>query len=173
MLMESNNTVVTAIPDFAVVLNEKYADQILLYEMLYGFQTITLKKDKITEVIGYLYNHPETKFQFLTTLCGIHYPEQKAIAVMYQLHNLISNHKLRLKVFLPEDKPVVQTLTGIFSAANWMERETYDFFGVVFEGHPNLKRILNVDEMIIFPLRKEYPLEDQTREDKNDAMFGR
>ena len=173
MLMESNNTVATAIPDFAAVLNEKYADQILLNEMLYGFQTITLKKDKITEVIGYLYNHPETKFQFLTTLCGIHYPEQKAIAVMYQLHNLISNHKLRLKVFLPEDKPVVQTLTGIFSAANWMERETYDFFGVVFEGHPNLKRILNVDEMIIFPLRKEYPLEDQTREDKNDAMFGR
>ena len=54
-----------------------------------------------------------------------------------------------------------------------MERETYDFFGVVFEGHPNLKRILNVEEMSIFPLRKEYPLEDQTREDKNDAMFGR
>ncbi len=48
-----------------------------------------------------------------------------------------------------------------------------DFYGVVFEGHPNLKRILNVDEMIIFPMRKEYPLEDQTREDKNDSMFGR
>ncbi|HRI80007.1 MAG TPA: NADH-quinone oxidoreductase subunit C, partial [Cyclobacteriaceae bacterium] len=115
----------------------------------------------------------ETKFQFLTTLCGIHYPEQKTIAVMYQLHNLVSNFRIRLKAFLPEDKPVVQTLTGVFSAANWMERETYDFFGVVFEGHPNLKRILNVEEMIIFPLRKEYPLEDQVREDKNDAMFGR
>jgi NADH-quinone oxidoreductase subunit C len=54
-----------------------------------------------------------------------------------------------------------------------MERETYDFFGVKFKGHPNLKRILNVDEMDIFPLRKEYPLEDQGRTDKNDSMFGR
>ncbi|MNC98188.1 NADH-quinone oxidoreductase subunit 5 [compost metagenome] len=54
-----------------------------------------------------------------------------------------------------------------------MERETFDFFGVVFEGHPDLRRILNVDEMIIFPMRKEYPLEDQTREDKKDEMFGR
>ena len=54
-----------------------------------------------------------------------------------------------------------------------MERETYDFYGVNFKGHPDLRRILNVDEMIIFPMRKEYPLEDQTREDKNDSMFGR
>ncbi len=54
-----------------------------------------------------------------------------------------------------------------------MERETYDFFGIIFKGHPNLKRILNVDEMNIYPLRKEYPLEDQTRDDKSDKMFGR
>ncbi|HNC30333.1 MAG TPA: NADH-quinone oxidoreductase subunit C, partial [Cyclobacteriaceae bacterium] len=73
----------------------------------------------------------------------------------------------------PEEKPTVPTLTNVFPAANWMERETYDFFGVIFEGHPNLIRILNVEEMTIFPLRKEYPLEDQTREDKNNDMFGR
>ena len=63
--------------------------------------------------------------------------------------------------------------SNVFPAANWMERETYDFFGVIFEGHPNLIRILNVEEMIMFPLRKEFPLEDQVREDKNDSMFGR
>ena len=85
----------------------------------------------------------------------------------------MSNQRLRLKTYLPADNPVVSTLTPLFPAANWMERETYDFFGVIFEGHPNLKRILNVEEMIIFPLRKEYPLEDQIRDDKNDAMFGR
>ena len=60
-----------------------------------------------------------------------------------------------------------------FHAANWMERETYDFYGVNFVGHPNLKRILNVDEMDYFPMRKEFPLEDQTRIDKDDEMFGR
>jgi NADH-quinone oxidoreductase subunit C len=68
---------------------------------------------------------------------------------------------------------LVPTLTTLFPAANWMERETYDFYGIIFQGHPNLTRILNVDEMIIFPLRKEYPLEDQVREDKNDQLFGR
>ena len=92
---------------------------------------------------------------------------------MYQLHNLKTNQRIRLKIFLSADQPQVPTLTGIFSAANWMERETYDFFGVTFTGHPNLKRILNVEDMIFFPLRKEFPLEDQTREDKNDALFGR
>ena len=65
------------------------------------------------------------------------------------------------------------TLTHLFTGANWMERETYDFFGVVFEGHPNLKRILNVEDMIMFPMRKEFPLEDQVRGDKSDKMFGR
>ena len=154
-------------------LKAKYEDEILHYEMLYDFLTISLKKDKIVEIIKHLHDHPDTKFQYLTTLCGIHYPELNQIAVMYQLHNLVSNLRVRLKIYLPAENPVVPTLTTVFPAANWMERETYDFFGVIFQGHPNLKRILNVEEMIIFPLRKEYPLEDQVREDKNDTMFGR
>lgn len=154
-------------------INEKFEGEILQTEMLYDFLTITLKKDKIIEIIQHLYNHPDTQFQYLTTLCGIHYPDQNQIGMMYQLHNLVSNLRIRLKIYLPIENPVVPTLTNVFAGANWMERETYDFFGVIFEGHPNLKRILNVEDMIIFPLRKEYPLEDQVREDKNDAMFGR
>ena len=92
---------------------------------------------------------------------------------MYQLHSLVNNWKIRIKIYLPEDNPVTATLTTLYSAANWMERETYDFFGVKFLGHPDLRRILNVDDMIMFPMRKEIPLEDQTREDKEDFMFGR
>jgi NADH-quinone oxidoreductase subunit C len=154
-------------------LKEKYEDQILQTEVLYDFLTVTLKKEKIAEIIQYLYSNPATQFQYLTTLCGIHYAELNQIAVMYQLHNLMTNQRIRLKIYLPVENPVTPTITHIFSAANWLERETYDFFGVTFVGHPNLKRILNVEEMIIFPMRKEYPLEDQTREDKNDTMFGR
>jgi NADH-quinone oxidoreductase subunit C len=154
-------------------IKDKFEDQVLHAGMLSDFLTITLKKEKIIEVIRYLYDHPEMKFQYLTTLCGIHYPDLQQIAVMYQLHNLYNNVRLRLKIYLPEGNPTVPTLTSVFQAANWMERETYDFYGVDFEGHPNLKRILNVDEMIIFPMRKEYPLEDQVRQDKNDSMFGR
>jgi NADH-quinone oxidoreductase subunit C len=155
------------------VLKEKFEGEILQVDMLYDFLTVSLKKEKIVEIIRHLYDHPDTKFQYLTTLCGIHYAEQNQIAVMYQLHNLVSNQRIRLKTFLPADRPVTRTITPVFLGANWMERETYDFFGVIFEGHPDLRRILNVEEMIIFPLRKEYPLEDQTREDKNDTMFGR
>jgi NADH-quinone oxidoreductase subunit C len=155
------------------VINEKFEGEILEAGMIKDFFNINLKSEKIVDIIRHLYNHPDTKFQFLTTLCGIHYPDQKQIAVMYQLHNMVTNQRLRLKIFLPEENPSVKTLTTVFAGANWMERETYDFFGVNFEGHPNLKRILNVEDMIIFPLRKEYPLEDQTREDKNDLMFGR
>ncbi len=155
------------------VVNKKFEGEILQTEMLYDFLTATLKKDKIVEIIKHLYDHPDTKFQYLTTLCGIHFPDLNQIAIMYQLHNMVSNQRIRLKVYLPIENPSVQTLTTVFPAANWMERETYDFYGVIFEGHPNLKRILNVDEMTIFPMRKEYPLEDQVREDKNDVMFGR
>ena len=69
--------------------------------------------------------------------------------------------------------PVVPTLTDLYNAANWMERETYDFYGVIFTGHPNLIRILNVEDMDYFPMRKQYPVEDGTREDKTDLFFGR
>jgi NADH-quinone oxidoreductase subunit C len=155
------------------LLTEHYADQILFQETAYDFPVLVLKKDKIIDIIGFLYNHDEAKFQYLTTLCGIHYAELNQIAVMYQLHNMFTNERVRLKVFLPVENPVIPTLTPVFAAANWMERETFDFYGVIFEGHPKLKRILNVEDMIIHPLRKEYPLEDQTREDKEDFMFGR
>ena len=64
-------------------------------------------------------------------------------------------------------------MTSLYASANWMERETYDFYGIIFDGHPDLRRILNMDEMEYFPLRKEYPLQDATRTDKEDKYFGR
>jgi NADH-quinone oxidoreductase subunit C len=155
------------------ILKERFESEILSVENPYNFLTVNLKQDQIIDIIRYLYNHPEAKFQYLTTLCGIHFPDVKQIALMYQLHSLTNNWKIRLKIYLPEENPVAPTLTTLFSAANWMERETYDFFGVKFTGHPDLRRILNVEDMIMFPMRKEFPLEDQTREDKKDYMFGR
>jgi NADH-quinone oxidoreductase subunit C len=155
------------------ILKEQFEGEILSIETPYNFLTFNLKKENIIEIIRHLYHHPEAQFQYLTTLCGIHYPEVNQIAIMYQLHSLVNNWRIRLKIYLPTENPVTPTLTTVFSAANWMERETYDFFGVQFTGHPDLRRILNVEDMVIFPLRKEYPLEDQTREDKEDYMFGR
>jgi len=125
--------------------------------------------------LQYLYDDETLKFRFLTDLTASHFPDKKdeELCVVYQLHNLIDNVRLRLKVHVPIAKPDVFTATKIFAGANWMERETYDFFGVNFVGHPDLRRILNADEMNYFPMRKEYTMEDPQRTDKDDEMFGR
>ena len=133
--------------------------------------TLVLNRAAVFEAVSFLKTHPVMPFQFLTTLCGVHYPPQ--LGVVYHLHSLKDNLRIRLKAFAPENDPVFDSLTPLFAAANWMEREAYDFFGLQFKGHPNLIRILNVDDMTVFPMRKEIPLEDDTRTDKEDAQFGR
>lgn len=136
--------------------------------------TLHVDHKHLYEVIRFLKEDEQLGFIFLTDLTGVHYPDQElSLGVVYHLHNLIENKRIRVKTFLPIDNPTVKSVSDIFSSANWMERETYDFYGVIFEGHPNLKRILNVEYMDYFPMRKEYPLEDQTREDKDDRFFGR
>jgi NADH-quinone oxidoreductase subunit C len=156
-------------------LTEKFGDQVADFLEPYGMLTFSAPKELNLKVLTFLYDSPELKFRFLTDLCAVHFPEQKGneLAVVYHLHNLEDNIRIRFKVFTNINKPDVYTATGLFSSANWMERETYDFYGINFLGHPNLKRILNVDEMDYFPMRKEYPLEDQSRVDKDDEMFGR
>ena len=156
-------------------LIEKFGEQIKGFEEPYGMLTFEAPKELNLKVLNFLFDDEQLKFRFMTDLCAVHYPDNagKELAVVYHLHNLVDNVRIRFKVFTDINTPDVYTASGLFSAANWMERETYDFFGVNFVGHPNLKRILNVDEMDYFPLRKEYPLEDQTRTDKDDEMFGR
>lgn len=156
-------------------LTEKFGDQVFNFEETYGMLSFEASKEFNLKVMQYLYDEPSLGFQFLTDLCAVNYPDDagRELAVVYHLHNLVENTRIRFKVFTSIATPDVFTASQLFSSANWMERETYDFFGVNFVGHPNLKRILNVDEMDYFPLRKEYPLEDQTRIDKDDEMFGR
>ncbi|MBC6490453.1 NADH-quinone oxidoreductase subunit C [Flavihumibacter stibioxidans] len=156
-------------------LTEKFGDVITNIEEPAGMLTFEVPKDMNLKVMQFLYDDTELRFRFLTDLCGVHYPDQKGreLAVVYHMHNLVDNVRLRMKVFSDISDPDVFTATSLFESANWQERETYDFYGINFVGHPNLKRILNVDEMDYFPMRKEYPLEDQSRIDKDDEMFGR
>lgn len=156
-------------------LTAKFGDQLTAWEAPYGMLTFTAQKEINLKVLQFLYEDPELKFQFLTDLTAVHYPSNIGgeLAVVYHLHNLVDNIRIRFKIYTDINKPDVFSATALYQSANWMERETYDFYGVNFIGHPNLKRILNVDEMDYFPLRKEYPLEDQKRTDKDDEMFGR
>ena len=156
-------------------LVEHFNDQVSNFEEPYGMLTFESPKEINLKVLNFLYDDEVLKFRFMTDLTAVHYPSQagRELAVVYHLHNLEDNIRIRFKVYTGINQPDVYTATGLFSAANWMERETFDFYGVNFVGHPNLKRILNVDEMDYFPMRKEFPLEDQSRIDKDDEMFGR
>src|SRR3954454_1693647 len=156
-------------------LTEKFGEQLFDWQEPYGMLTFSASKEINLKVLQFLFDDPELRFRFLTDLQAVHYPNRKGeeLAIVYHLHNLFDNVRIRFKVFTDIAKPDVYSATSLYEAANFMERETYDFFGVNFVGHPNLIRILNVDEMDYFPLRKEYPLEDQTRVDKDDEMFGR
>jgi NADH-quinone oxidoreductase subunit C len=156
-------------------LKAQFADGIISSSMNVDYPEFVVKREQICDIVKFLYNDEELAFQYLTTMATIHYPEHagQEFAVMYQLHNLPKNFRIRLKIFFSSNDVNVPTITPVFSAANWMERQEYDFFGIVFRGHPDLRRILNMDEMDYFPLRKEYALEDGTREDKDDKMFGR
>ena len=153
----------------------KFGEVLTEWNETYNMLSFSSPKDLNLKVLSFLFDEPSLSFQFLTDLTAVHYPDRtgEEIAVVYHLHNLRENTRLRFKVYTPISQPDVYSATALFSSANWMERETFDFFGVNFVGHPNLKRILNVDEMDYFPLRKEFPLEDQTRIDKDDEMFGR
>jgi len=157
-------------------LAEVFGDEVFAFRMEEDIFTLEVKPAIIKDVIRLMKEDETLRFNFLTDLCGVHYPDNTKdaqFAVVYLLHNWIDNVRVRIKTFLNGEKPEVDSITGVFAAANWMERETYDFFGIKFTGHPNLKRILNDEGMVSFPMRKDYPLEDAGRTDKDDRFFGR
>lgn len=155
-------------------LRNRFGEAILTEEIQMDMPVYTVKKEIIAELLRFLFDDETLRYRFLTTMCGIHYPEsEKPIGVIYHLHSLENNQRIRIKTFTTLEDITIPSATAVFAGANWMEREAYDFYGILFSGHPNLKRILNVDDMDYFPMRKEYPLEDGTREDKNDDFFGR
>ena len=156
-------------------LEARFSGVITSSQMDYDFPVFVVEKNQIIEVLDFLKNDSGLKFSFLTTMCGIHFPENpgQEFALMYQLHNLEKNWRIRVKIFMSEKDLEVPTASNLFPSANWQERQEYDFFGFRFKGHPDLRRILNMDEMNYFPMRKEYALEDSGRDDKEDKYFGR
>lgn len=155
------------------LLGEKFGDQLFDVTEPYGLLTFSTTKNKIIEVLTFLKENGKIDFNFLTDLTAVHYPEKNQLAVVYHLHSMVSGIRVRLKVFIQENDPTIPTASTLWNAANWMEREAYDFFGVKFEGHPDLRRILNMDELGVHPMLKQYPLEDPNRVDKKDEYFGR
>ncbi len=156
-------------------LQTAFGESILEHNEAFGLMNVYVPATKAKEVVKWLKENETIKMGYLTNIAAIHYPDNKGaeLEVIYQLHSLTNNVRLRVKSKLSIEQPEIETIVDVFAGANWMERETYDFFGVIFKGHPNLKKILNMEDQDYFPMRKEYPLEDRTREDKDNRFFGR
>ncbi len=161
--------------DYLNAIEEHLGKDVLAHDEAFDILNIELTPSKIHDAIAWLQQHQELSVNYLTNIAAVHYPESEGreFAVVYQLHSWKNNIRLRLKGYLPKDNLHIHSITDLFAGANWMERETYDFFGIIFDNHPDLRRILNMDDMDYFPMRKEYVLEDATREDKDDRFFGR
>lgn len=122
--------------------------------------TVELPPGLLRDACHFLKTQPDLAFEFLADLTGVDlYPVEPRFEVVYHLLSLPHNRRLRLKVRLPGSDPRLESVTGIWPAANWLEREVFDLFGVYFEGHPNLRRILMPDDWEGHPLRKDYPVE--------------
>lgn len=162
-----NTTVITKI-------QSHFAESVGAMVEPYGMLELTTGPEKILDLLSFLKNDPELSYNFLTDITAVHYPNnEKEFCVVYHLHSWKNGLRVRVKVNIGGKNPQIPSATPLWEGANWMERETYDFYGIRFTGHPDLRRILNVDDMEAFPMRKEFPLEDPNRVDKKDYFFGR
>ncbi len=140
-------------------LKSRFADGVLEVKEFRDELTVVVPKQRIVEVCRFLKEDPQLQFEFLADVFGIDmYTPTKRFGVVYNLYSMKNKNRIRVKVFTEEDDPKVATVTGVFGTANWHERETFDMFGIIFEGHPDLRRIYMPDDFEHYPLRKDFPL---------------
>ncbi|GAB4534673.1 MAG: NADH-quinone oxidoreductase subunit C [Thermodesulfovibrionia bacterium] len=141
-------------------LKERFAQEVLDVTEFRGQVSVTIKRERVREICRYLHDESGIEMDYLSDLCGVDYLGKRRVRfeVVYNLYSLKHRHRIRLKALVPEDDPSIDTVTDIWRGANWHERETYDMFGIVFNGHPDLRRILLPEDWEGFPLRKDYPV---------------
>jgi NADH-quinone oxidoreductase subunit C len=110
----------------------------------------------IVEVSGFVRDTPSLDFEVLSDLTALDWPKDEKIQVVYHLFSYTHNHQIVLKVDLPRENPKIASLEGVWKVANWFEREVYDLFGVIFDGHSDLRRIMLPEDWMGYPLRKDY-----------------
>ena len=147
----------------AKMIEEKFPGHVLGTATHAGQVGVMLKPDLIGDVCRFLHDEPSLRMDHLADLTAVDYSaypgdEGLRFEVVYNLFSTVFHHRIRLKVRVPGDEPRVDTVTSIWQTANWHERETYDLMGIIFNGHPDLRRILLPEDWVGHPLRKEYPL---------------
>ena len=126
----------------------------------HGEVTFVIPRTKVAEVAKALRDDEQLRFEFCASVSGVHYPadERAELHVVYHLQSMTHNRRLRLETTCPEADPHVPSVVATYPAADWHERETWDMFGIIFDGHPHLTRILMPDDWVGHPQRKDYPL---------------
>jgi NADH-quinone oxidoreductase subunit C len=139
------------------MLREKFPDEVVGAGSFRDQHWVEIKPDRLIDICLWL-RDAEGSFSFLADVTAVHWPgDPQPLELVYQLFSKERNDRLRLKVRTGDHGPV-PSLSGVWQSAAWNERETYDMFGIEFEGHPDLRRILMPDDYTDFPLRKEFPL---------------
>ena len=149
--MEENTTIAK--------LREHFPDEIVNTHDLHGDHTAVVKPDRFLEIAHFLKEDPDLQYNFLTDLTAVDYMgHMPRFEMVYHFYSLPKNHKVRIKVPLPEEKLEIESLAHLWKTANWLERECWEFFGIKFLNHPDMRHLLLYDEFEGFPLRKDYPL---------------
>jgi len=143
-------------------LTETFPEEILHAHAQHGDATCVVKRDRIVDIVTFLRDEPDLSFEMLMDECGVdrsEHPERfERFEVVLHFYSLTHNHRVRVRVAIPEDDPKMATLSELYKGANWFEREIWDMYGIRFEGHPDLRRLLLYDQFEGHPLRKDYPI---------------
>ncbi len=140
-------------------IKKKFPEAVLGTSLFRGEFTVQIRPEDILALCRFLHDDDEGSFDFLVDLCGVDYlPREPRFEVLYLLRSLKTKDAVRLKVSLPGASPHVSSVFSVWKGADWMEREVFDMFGIIFDGHPDLRRILLTPEWEGHPLRKDYPL---------------
>jgi NADH-quinone oxidoreductase subunit C/D len=145
----------------AKILTRELGDGLLRVEDFRGDLALTVTRKAWVQAARLLRDHPELDFKLFLDLCAVDYLDkderEERFEVVLHVYSVSHGHHVRLKALVPEADPKLPTLVGVYKGANWFEREAWDLFGVVFEGHPNLSRLLTHDDFVGHPMRKDYP----------------
>jgi NADH-quinone oxidoreductase subunit C len=139
------------------LLKQNFPESILAEKEFRGERTLHIRLSEIAEICRFL--RDSCGFEVLTDLCGADaFTPENRFEVVYNIYSLSTHERLRLKVFVDDSDLHVPTVSGIWPGAEWTERETFDMFGIIFDGHPDLRRMYLPEEFEHFPLRKDFPL---------------
>lgn len=146
--------------DLIADIQAQFADQVVETSQQLGEASVVIDREAAPQIFQILRDRPELAFEQLSDVTAVDYLGQTPrFVVVYHLYSLSQNHRLRVKIRVPEDEPWVHSLVELWKSANWLERECWDMFGIRFVGHPDPRRILMYEEFVGHPLRKDYPVD--------------